>query len=128
LSHQQQKQFLVALFKTQQAHVNNFIVSNGRRPSADEQNWPLYGTDDYNRIDLKWTELIELIDSVNGLLDEMVAAGCINVHHKQKSKRKIRPSDKNEVLLEIIKRRSVLDFNRFITCLRKPNNIMLYPC
>jgi hypothetical protein len=84
LSYQQQKQFLIALFESKQTHVNNYIISNGRRPSAGEQNWPLYGTDDYSRIDLKWAELIELTDSVNGLLDEMVAAGCISAHHKQR--------------------------------------------
>jgi hypothetical protein len=83
LPYQQQKKFLVALFKTGQTHVNNYIISNGCRPSADEQNWPLYATEDWSRINLKWAELIKLIDPINGLLDEMVAVGCINDDHKQ---------------------------------------------
>jgi hypothetical protein len=119
LSGYQQKQFLVALFKSQQAHVNNFIVCNGCRPSADEQNWPLRATSDFNVLILKATELIELLDSVNGLLDEMVAAGCISVLHKQRIEAQTTSFGKNEVLLHIIKRRSVSHFNAFIGCLQK---------
>jgi hypothetical protein len=119
LPYQQQKKFLVALFKTGQTHVNNFIISNGYRPSADEQNWPLYTTEGYNRINFKAAELIELIDPVNGLLDEMVAVGCINVNHEETIKAQNTIVSKNDVLLTILKRRSVLDYNRFISCLDK---------
>jgi hypothetical protein len=119
LSSDRQKRFLVALFKSQQAHVNNFILCNGRRPSADEQNWPLNTTDYYHCLALKQTTLTELIDSVNGLLDEMVAAECISVLHKQRIEAQTTSFGKNEVLLRIMKRRSILDFNKFIVCLQK---------
>jgi DNA-binding beta-propeller fold protein YncE len=119
LSRQQQKQFLVALIETQQTHVKKFIDARGRRPSADEQNWPLHDTDDHHRIRVKASELIELIDSVNGLLDEMVASGCITVHHKQMIEARNTSFGKNETLLTIIRRRSVSDFNKFVTSLLK---------
>jgi hypothetical protein len=118
LPRRKQKPFLNALFKTGQKHVNNYIVSSGRQPSANEENWPLYGSDTCDHINVKWSELTETLDSVNGLLDELLLAGCISREHQRSIESRETCVGKNEALLSILKRRSIRDYKGFIRCLK----------
>jgi hypothetical protein len=121
LSLVQQKQFLLALFKTGQSHINNFIIANGSRTEENDENWPL--VDDpkaINMLDERNPILIELLDVKNGLLDELLSVGCINTLHKQAIENENKDAhQKNELLLKIMLRRSIGDYSKFIGCLTK---------
>ena len=121
LPYQQQKQFLLALYKSQQTHVNNFIVSNGHRPTSHGPtgNWPLFLSDERELILRQWTKMSELIDPVNGLLEELLSVGCINVQHRQRIEAGETNTKKNEILLGVLLMRSVSDYNKFLRCLVK---------
>lgn len=113
------RSFLIALFKTQQTHISNYIVSNGVRPSADEKNWPLVRSKKYSRLMPNYVHLIEVIDPNNGLLEEMLSVGCINFQHMRGIETRSTLMGKNEFLLRLLRKRSIGDFHSFIRCLEK---------
>lgn len=100
-------------------HVNNYIISNGRRTATDTKNWPLYFSYVIDVLFDKWPRLIELVDSKYGLLDELLSAGCITRRHKEWIEAAETNTQKNERLLYILQRRSVGDYEAFIRCLVK---------
>jgi hypothetical protein len=118
----QQKQFMTALYDTDQGHVNNFIWCNGRRQLAkDCMNWPLIdlATDEFDKIDRNLLILKDALDTENGLLGEMLSVGCINSRHKEDIEGGNTRSEKNERLLNILQLRSIGDFRNFIFCLEQ---------
>jgi Caspase recruitment domain len=83
MSNEQQQQFLAALDKTDQSHITQFIRHDGKKPDIGTDNWPIYPDNQWSKIKDNWRQLIELIDSRNGLLDELLSVGCINNRQKQ---------------------------------------------
>lgn len=72
-SFEHQELFMTALERTQQKHVVNYIRLNGQRPTDNTDEWPInIGSEEAKIIDRQWSKLVELIDSRNGLLDEML--------------------------------------------------------
>lgn len=112
--------FFQALDDTQQTHVSNFIRANGCRAANYGDDWPLICNEELMKtLRRNRTTLIDLIDCNLGLLDEMLAAGCINRRQNENVTHERTNSGKNGRLLKIIKRGSVKDFNSFIRCLVK---------
>lgn len=114
-----QKNFLLALYRTGQIHVNNFIMANGHRTPRARENWPLLADHKKGIICTKLPELTRTIDTENGLLDEMLSNECINEEHKQIVEVQNTNAKRNETLLRILVRRSVGDYNKFVECLVK---------
>jgi hypothetical protein len=119
LSHAQQRKFLLALYKTGQTHVNNFILANGHRTLQDGENWPLM--DDQKSLILftKLPELSKKIDTQTGLLEELLSVGCINEEQKQHVEVQNTTANRNETLLDMLLCRSVGDYTKFVGCLVK---------
>lgn len=127
--YQQQTLFLEALERTQQKHACNYINANGLRSEAYSDEWPLYDCrQESKRMESKWTKLLETIDTVNGLLDELYSAKCINNQHQQRIEARDTDERKNHLLLSIIRRKSVGDYRRFLRCLQETNNTTLFGC
>jgi hypothetical protein len=93
-----QKLFLVALCRTEQKHVNNYILSNGQRSGTDIENWPLFGSNELSLIYQHLIKIVNLVYPMNGLLDEMISTGCITTKHQQYIEVGRTTYDKNEVL------------------------------
>ena len=79
------------------------------RPLDDQQ---------LNRIKANWPSLTELITLEGGLLAKLYAIECITKIQKKSIESAGDDVDQNERLLEIMLRKSVADFNRFIECLQ----------
>jgi len=82
LSNEQLEQFVKALELTNQKHVVNYIQSNGVRVNTNED-WPVYYTQLIEVSDKIYSTLVEVIDSRNGLLDELISTGCLNNQHEE---------------------------------------------
>ena len=83
LSDEKRKLFLNVVDQTQQKYVSNFIQGNGHRVAEHGDHWPLHECfTEVNRMRENRSRLSDLVDSRNGLLDEMFAAGCINSRQK----------------------------------------------
>jgi hypothetical protein len=118
-SRDQQKRFLVALHKTGQQHVNNYILANGQRSGTDIENWPLMNSSEVLLLNERWAKLINSIDPNNGLLDEMMSIYCITRQHKEGIEAVETTYNKNDRLMQLLVRRSVGDYHKFIRCLLK---------
>jgi hypothetical protein len=112
-----QKRFLVALYKTGQQHVNNYILANGQRSGTDIENWPLMDTREFLPFYRHQAKLVNLIDPKSGLLDEMLSIGCISRQQKERIEAGQTTYDKNEALVDVLSKRSIGDYNKFIGCL-----------
>jgi len=63
---------------------------------------------------------VELISLKDGLLDEMMAVGCITRQQRDAVRElNLSSADRNRKLLDILSRRSVAHFDLFLTCLRR---------
>jgi hypothetical protein len=74
----QQEQFLVALDKTQQTHVSEYIRAGGNLKSLNKDNWPLRFCGEVRMLDKNLVKLTEAINLKCGLLDELFAEGFLN--------------------------------------------------
>jgi hypothetical protein len=119
LSLQQQEQFLLALENTQQSHVTNYLRNGGSVPALYTENWPLFVDNQWKRVEENLWRLKELIDTRNGLLDELLSVQLVNNQQKQVISAQLSDADCNELLLSIIQRKSLKDYNLFIDCLEK---------
>lgn len=54
---EQQKGFLVAMYKTQQKQVNNYVICKGKRREGDADNWPLIDSDKIKVIEKKIVQI-----------------------------------------------------------------------
>jgi hypothetical protein len=118
MSAAQHENFLVALDEAGQQHVANYIRENGNRTAACEDNWPLADSEFLSDLENNWSQLIDIVDSRNGLLDELLSVRCINNRLKESLESKNTLSDRNELLLNSLLRKSIKDFRNFIGCLK----------
>jgi len=85
-----EEQFLTVLDETQQSYVSNFIRSFGHRTADHGDDWPLhYCPTERHKFVGNCVKLIDLVDSRNGLLEEMLSADCINSREKQTIESKV---------------------------------------
>jgi len=71
------------------------------------------------RLTVNGVQLLDLIDSSNAFIDELGAVGCITWSQREHIVNLIQPRDRSGKLLEFLTRRSVADFNKFISVLSK---------
>jgi hypothetical protein len=119
MSSQQKQQFLAVLDQTGQRHVINYIKAHGHRSTTHSDDWPLFYAQPVTKLKQHWPELKELLDCRNGLLDHMLSVGCINKRQKESIETGQENADKNERLLNILLRKSIIDYEKFIDCLLK---------
>jgi competence protein ComGC len=115
----QQEQFLVALDKTQQTHVSEYIRAGGNLKSLNKDNWPLLHCSEMRMLDKNLATLTEAIDLKCGLLDELFAEGCINRQQMKAIKTQRTDAAQNGALLNMMYRKSFADFNKLLRCLEK---------
>jgi hypothetical protein len=118
-SSDKQEQFLTALEENQQSHVAIYIRANGVRPADNPDNWPLVLSEKHlSLLDRNRPQLIELIDSKNGLFDELFTFDWFSSQLQQHLEADgLTNSQRNTRFCLSIRRRSVLDFKDLITCL-----------
>ena len=63
--------------------------------------------------------LLDLIDPNHAFVTELATAGCITWPQREHIVDTIHRRDRNDKLLEFLRRRSVADFNRFINVLSR---------
>jgi len=61
--------------------------------------------------------LMNAIVCENDFVDKLVAAGCITEPQRKYLLNTVQPRERNEKLLDFLRRRSVADFNKFIILL-----------
>lgn len=115
--------FLTALEKTGQKHVSNYIRANGTRTTEYADDWPLFVTERMKEIDSNRSQLVDLVDCRNGLLDDMMQSRCISIQHRDTidARKHEGTSQQNRILLKIICRKSLNDYKQFIKCLDGTN-------
>ena len=84
---------------------------NGTMRPLDDKQW--------NRIQVNWTSLSELIALEGGLVAELCAKNCVTNFQKQSIEGAGLSLQMNIKLLEIMSRKSVSEYNRFIGCLQQ---------
>jgi hypothetical protein len=78
MSDVQQEQFLVALEKTQQTHVSEYIRAGGNLQNINKDNWPLLFCSEIGMLNNNFVKLKEAINSKCGLLDELLSENFLN--------------------------------------------------
>ena len=125
LTYEQHKSFLEALENTGQKHVANYIRSGGRRPESeyDVTDWPmsLAANEEIEKLDGSWSDLLELMDLGNGLMDELLTHQFVNTSQQQAIESQKTDVAKNERLLCILRRKSFTDYNIFVECVVRTN-------
>jgi len=64
-------------------------------------------------------QLLDLIDPNHAFVTELANAGCITWPQREHIVNIVQPRDRNDKLLEFLRRRSVADFNTFINVLSR---------
>ena len=64
-------------------------------------------------------QLLDLIDPNHAFVTELANVGCITWSQREYIVNIVQPRDRNNKLLEFLARRSVADFNRFISVLSR---------
>jgi arginine/ornithine N-succinyltransferase beta subunit len=77
--------------------------------------WPLH-KDVLERIVVHYRDLIDLIDTRRGVVDDMLAVRCISQSHAQYIKSASNSEQQNRRLLEVLCRRSQSDFDAAVAC------------
>jgi hypothetical protein len=101
------------LIATRQATVARLVSESYRcsvEPLSDEKK---------SRLERNYSKLVNWLDSDHGLLAEMMTADCILLRQKQFIESGTSSADRNSRLLDILRRGSESDFNKFIECLSK---------
>ena len=83
ISDENKDAFLNALEQTQPKHVPNYIRGKGKRVAKNGDDWPLLISTESNKMSANRLTLIKLIDSRNGLLNEMISVKSINNRKKK---------------------------------------------
>ena len=68
-------------------------------------------------IDVNQCQLVKVINSVKGIIDQLHANKCFNSLHKDHIECGVNISDKSERLLDIMRRRSFADFSKLVEAL-----------
>ena len=71
------------------------------------------------RLTINGVQLLDHIDSSNAFVDELGSVGCITWPQREHVINIVQPRDRNDKLLEFLTRRSVADFQTFISILGK---------
>jgi flagellar biosynthesis chaperone FliJ len=121
MPHYQQHRFLEALNGAQQSHIAAYVKANGVYAAKDGDNWPLFASDKFILLQRSLEKLTDIIDVNCGLLDELFGEGVINNQQIRTMKNDQSELRRNRELLEIMLRKSVGNFNRFIECLQRTN-------
>jgi len=110
--------FYGALNHAHHKHVANFIKSDGIRLAEYGEHWPLICCDsEIRRLDNYRDSFIELVDTRCGLLDEMLSSFIIDIRHLHRIDAGVTDADKNELLLNMLRRRCLATYNTFIRSL-----------
>jgi len=64
-------------------------------------------------------QLLKLIDPNHAFVTELANVGCITWSQREHIVNIVQPRDRNRILLEFLRRRSVADFNRFFKVLSR---------
>ena len=94
--------FLRELDLTLQKHVSNFIRDNGERAAEYGDHWPLCYCTEFTRLATQRSKLIDLIDTRNSLLDEMLSANSINTRQIHYIEEGATDEIQSEILLAIV--------------------------
>jgi len=71
------------------------------------------------KVTINGVQLLDCIDPNHAFVTELANAGCITWPQREHVINIIQPRDRNDKLLEFLKRKSVADFNNFIKVLSK---------
>ena len=71
------------------------------------------------RLSVNGVHLVDIMDSHNAFLDELASKECITWPQREHLMNIVQPRDRNNKLLELLKRRSVADFHKFTAVLSK---------
>jgi hypothetical protein len=118
LTPDKQDKFLIALDNNNQKHIANYIRANGDRSKA-AANWPLLKSYEIKKWDYNRSNIVNFLGARNGLLGEMLAAGCINNRLKQEIEAKETDAQANDEIFRAIRQKNVVDYHTFIECLKK---------
>ena len=108
-----------ALDQTQQKHASNFIRGKGKHEAEYGDDWPLDCYPPSTRMNINKSRIIDLIDTRNGLLDEMLSADCINmrqIHHIEEG---ATDEIQSQRLFNIVNWGSLETYNALIQCLKR---------
>jgi hypothetical protein len=97
----QQEQFLAALCNNRQTHVQVLLCAQGDLTRVKRDMWPVLCCDEWQMVEKNRAKLLELIDVNCGLLDELVAVGCISDRQIQTIRDGQTDADRNAILLNI---------------------------
>ena len=106
---------VAVLEEAQHKHVANFIRGLGQRTQEFGNDWPL-GDSEIQALDDNLAQLNDLIDSKNGLLESMLAAGCITGIQRD---RYAKSEYGNALLVTKVRCSSEAVFLKFIDCLKE---------
>ena len=70
-----------------------------------------------NRTKVNWETLVELISLEDGLVDKLYARNCITNFQSQSIEAAVDHMKMASILLHIMTRKSMANFNRFVECL-----------
>ena len=91
----------------------------GKRAAQYGNDWPLLYYKEFLIFSINKSKLVDLIDSRNGLLDEMLAVDCIN----SRQKHYIETGATDEIMYarlhNIVLQGSLATYNAFIHCLKQ---------
>jgi len=71
------------------------------------------------KLTVNGAQLLDLIDSNNAFVDELATVGCITWLEREHIINTVQPHDRNDKLLEFLTRRTVAEFQKFISVLSK---------
>jgi hypothetical protein len=113
------RKFIQCLVKTKQHQVVSLLCSDvaaNDRPLDDEQK---------KRLIANYSALSTLIDTRCGLLAALLSVGCITTRHKEFIESATTRSQANKRLLDIVRRGSQSDYEKFIQCLVSSNQMQV---
>ena len=99
--------------------MSNLIRSKGEHSYEFGDDWPVWYRIECQTLVENHSKLIELIDPINGLLDEMFSAKCINNWQRHCIEMGVTDEIQNLKIVECVFRGSLAKYNTFIDCLQQ---------
>ena len=116
-SSEQSEQFLIALEKSHQKHVANYIRSKGI-PTSSTNEWPSLDSKSWI-LSSNYQAILESLDTTSGLLDKLVSDDCISSRQAERIAKCPTAYSKNTTLLQIVQRGSIANYDKLIDGLLK---------
>ena len=109
---------LKALDLTNQKHVSNYISGRGLYRAEFQDDWPLCLHDRFKitQWDKNGFELVGLIDSRSGHLNNMMAENGISYRQNEAIEVMQTDSNRNGLLIDILRQSSLATYEKFIRC------------